>query len=752
MAYSRTLNHFTSMQELATIWASSTSYLVNQPVIHNNFLYRCAVAHTSSGSFQTDLAAGNWERVSSAENAINWASGAYYVLNQLVIDNDKLYKCLVAHTSGGSFIADLQSAYWVEISASEAGVFNYIENADAEVDTLGWSTYADAAGAQPVDGTGGSPNITFTRSTSSPLRGDASFNLAKDAVNRQGEGVAYDFTVDNADLAKVLTIAFDYEVVSGTYANGDLTIYLIQDPSGTPLVIQPAGYVIQAGTVGTKLKAIATFQTASNVNDYRLCFHVASTSASAYTLAIDNVVVGPQVVQYGAPVTDWQEYTPTGTWTNNTTYTGEYRRVGDSLEVRALVAVSGGAPNATILRVNLPAGLSIDTTKLATSVAEFTVLGTGGLNDSSTTAHKAYVVYISATSVGLRYQSAATSSTSASSQVSYNAPFAFNTGDSVNLQFSVPILGWSSTVQMSNDTDTRVVAAKIRRTAGQAVAGTIATVVQWNQAEFDTHGSFNTGTYTYTVPVAGIYEISGQYVYNGIPAAAGYDANIRLYLNGADADIQTAANTGTVSQTQIQRFLFRKNLVAGDTIAIRAYHSVGAGLTILGDSTALGLSALHIVRLSGPSAIAASETVAARYTTAAAQFIPNTAVATTVNFNTKDYDTHGAVTTGTSWIFTVPISGKYLINAAIRYQTLAWNGTNAAFSVLYVNGAASVSIGDCPIWNTLTDEVWINGQTTLQLSAGDTIQYRTANSRTSGNAALLANANYNYIDIVRIGN
>lgn len=38
--------------------------------------------------------------------------------------------------------------------------------------TTGWSTYADAAGVAPVDGTGGSPNVTFAASQTLPNFGE----------------------------------------------------------------------------------------------------------------------------------------------------------------------------------------------------------------------------------------------------------------------------------------------------------------------------------------------------------------------------------------------------------------------------------------------------------------------------------------------------------------------------------------------------------------------------------------------------
>jgi len=745
MAYSRTLNHFTSMQELATIWASSTSYLVNQPVIHNNFLYRCAVAHTSSGSFQTDLAAGQWERVSSAENAINWASGAYYVLNQLVIDNDKLYKCLVAHTSGGSFIADLQSAYWVEVSASEAGVFNYIENADAEVDTLGWSTYADAAGAQPVDGTGGSPNITFTRSTSSPLRGDADFELAKDAVNRQGEGVAYDFTVDNADLAKVLTITFDYEVVSGTYLDGDLTIYLIQDPSGTPLVIQPAGYVIQAGTVGTKLKAIATFQTASNVNDYRLCFHVASTSASAYTLAIDNVVVGPQVVQYGAPVTDWQVYTPiiTATTTNPTLPTGGlsknraiWRRVGGSLEVHyefETNSPTGGNNGSGTYFFSLPPGLNYDTSKLAGSIVTYGVAV--GQARFSTRDAIAYLSPNAGTGVfGIAYEDAGTTMAGLT-----QAQALMTASNGISAHLTVPILGWSSTVQMSNDTDTRVVAARYRANTTQAISANTGTKLVLGTKVFDTHSAFDATNNWYVVPVSGYYRVTGMVAFIGAPAGTTTIIGTLYKNNVAVTDI---AGTGVSSVGQQERVNGSITIYAnaGETLHVGAF-SAGAAFTLNQSSV---WSYAEFERLSGPSAIAASETVACKYTNTA-----GTALTSSFDvkpFPTKIFDTHGAYNTSTG-VWTCPVSGKY--RAYLRCSSVAINfGTTSAITVgIRKNNtdvAALLRYGNAS--SILQNE---NVTTTVDLIAGDTISFVV---RTTSSTTMSLDPERNEIHIERIGN
>lgn len=171
------------------------------------------------------------------------------------------------------------------------GSKNYITNGHAEIGTTGWATYADAAGATPVDGTGGAPNVTFARSTTTPLAGDASFLLTKDAANRQGEGVSYAFTLERADnvMAQSMILQFSYET-GGTFTTGtssDIKVFIYNVTDAT--VITPSQNYIGSSSG----KVITTFNTVSTSSSYRLIFHVATTSASAWTFKLDRVIVKP---------------------------------------------------------------------------------------------------------------------------------------------------------------------------------------------------------------------------------------------------------------------------------------------------------------------------------------------------------------------------------------------------------------------------------------------------------------------------
>lgn len=281
-----------------------------------------------------------------------------------------------ARLAVGSSGQVLKSVGGLPTWATFSGGINYLSsNPDAEADTSGWSTYADAAGTSPVDGTGGSPNSTWTRTTTSPLRGSGSFIFTHNSgASRQGEGVSYAFTIDSTDKAKVLQISFDYMVNSGNFVAGtsstdsDLTVWIYDVTNAT--IIQPSSYKLlsNSATLGDKFNA--TFQSASNSTSYRLIIHCGSTSTSAFTMMFDNFNVGPSTYVYGSPITDWTAYTPTivgfGTPTNTSF---KWRRVGDSIQIEGVFTT--GTSTAVLGTFTLPNGSVIDTTKIDVTTGNF---------------------------------------------------------------------------------------------------------------------------------------------------------------------------------------------------------------------------------------------------------------------------------------------------------------------------------------------------------------------------------------------
>lgn len=245
------------------------------------------------------------------------------------------------------------------------GAVNYIAESDFEDGLItGWVRYVGGT-TTPTNGTGGSPNanVTFTASSSSPLRGTYSGLLTKDANNRQGEGVNYGdtagFAINTPDQSRVLQLSFDF-ATSANYAAGDVVVYLY-DVTNSAL-IAPSVTSLAAG-IGTYS---ATFVTSGTGTNYRLILHIATTNALAYTAKIDNVYLGPSVLISAPAIGPWTSYTPSVSpisgYSNGPF--GFYRRIGDSAEIVMQFQKNGsGGTGAGTLTFAIPSGLTIDSTK-----------------------------------------------------------------------------------------------------------------------------------------------------------------------------------------------------------------------------------------------------------------------------------------------------------------------------------------------------------------------------------------------------
>ena len=193
---------------------------------------------------------------------------------------------------------------WNAVGSSSSGEINYITNGDAESGTTGWATYDDGASATPVDGTGGTAsNTTLTAQSTTVLRGNNSFKVAKGAADAQGEGISYDFTIDAADKQKLLKISFDYNT-DLTYTDGDIAVFIYDVTNAT--LITPADNGLIGKDKDDDASGARTISWAStDSTSYRLIFHQTTTNASTADLYLDTVIVGPGSVATGAVVTDW---------------------------------------------------------------------------------------------------------------------------------------------------------------------------------------------------------------------------------------------------------------------------------------------------------------------------------------------------------------------------------------------------------------------------------------------------------------
>jgi hypothetical protein len=611
---------------------------------------------------------------------------------------------------------------------------NWVTNPHAEKNSASVTAYADTAGTDPVDAVGGSPTVSCTRSSSNPIDGLGSFLLTKDAANRQGEGCAWTVKALSTSMkAKVISVEFDYLLSSGTFVAGtasarsDVTVWLIPLDGSDTTAKQLSTISLFSNSTTITDKFSGYFQTASDTTQYRLALHVGSTSASAYTLKIDNVRFSQAKYSYGTPVTDWQSFSPTistGTHTINRAF---WRRVGDSVEVT--IDHSTSSAGSGLYSYPLPSGLAIDTSVHAT-----TTLTSGASNTTqpfNSIIGEAQYRVGNAVRYSLGTVVVATSSTvqilfsGQSSGVSWSAngnAFADSgTGhgsassgvgsSSTSLKYRAKISGWSSSTQVSSDSGYRDIEVVYTGNAATALTANT-TNIDFSTKVIDTHSAWN-GT-TFTAPRASSCSVSAS-----VNTSASVSIGIEAYVNGTQyrrIHSDQAANAVKTSSALLIP------LNANDTLTFR---STGA-------ATLANSALFHWVSI---RCAGASQTIAAQDVVAFRARTSTTAATTSTPFifTLVQGDTHDMYDEGTG-IVRVPFSGWYQINVNVY--------TNSIYTLrLYINGSIATQFQASG-----TSGQGSGGADLRRLNAGDTIQVRPDTNAT----ASAANQELNFFSMFRV--
>jgi hypothetical protein len=584
----------------------------------------------------------------------------------------------------------------------------------------GWSNYADASAINPVDGLGGTPGTTLTQNTSSPLSGLVDFRFTKDASNRQGEGFSYGFSTVNRHLAKILQITFDVELISGTYSNGDLRVSIIQDPTGTPVLIEPVNTNIQLGTVNQRIKHIATFQSHISITSYRLCIHVSSTSTSAYTVDFNNFRVWETTQSIGSIITDWISYTPSTTRANTTNRSFYYRRSGGNIQISfGWQYTSGVIGSSTALLSDIfPPGLTLDLTKIAPANGSGSYL-------------RYNIGHYFANDFGVNNNVGAIAwdTNQDPDQIAFFGSAPNGADDNLSGMIECPIQGWGSSVAMSNDSgDSRMVSA-IYTNHGTTTTTGGTNGLRYSTLLEDTHSIYNTSNGAITIPISGTYQIKCS--------ALNSSGTNSMYLyrsrgGGAITKIMFMGICGVNGDY----FEAQLNCLSGDVL----YASANSTVTFT--PSALAETYISISRISaGSQIISTTETVACEVWTNT-----NSTGSTTANFifNQVNRDTHNAWNISTG-IYTAPMSGWYSLTVMINPNA------GAALTVDLYKASVGSSFAKYKAMNYHTSIAYPTSSSgNFYLLAGEQISVRPSGSYTAFGTTTLA-ANSSWLSINRIG-
>ena len=641
------------------------------------------------------------------------------------------------------FISSLVFGFTESDKADMIGV-NLLKNGGIEQGLLNWTKYNNSS-AEPTSGTGGSASSTLAASNSSPLTGIYSMTWNKTTANRQGEGISGAFTVPAALKNSVLTISFDYAVSSGIYADDDMRVF-IYDVTNSKLIY------VDRPTISNHLMPSASYNASFQANggtSYRFLIHTYSNDATrAYTLKFDNLFVGKKHISNGSIITPWVAYTPTFTGFGTvTTLNIQSRRVGDTLEVSGFFQCG-----------------------TSTGVGAQMTLGYNGTNEIVTidTSKKSGVQPI-----GTAWQSAEgaasfnllTPNSSPNNYVNFgvqnatkNAFTAYLGTDVcaasgfVSVDIKVPILGWSTSVALSENSAIRTNSIKLTEKAVQYTNNAVI-IIDYSTVSGAANGGYtvtpgvgyNSGTGFYsanpkvTINETGWYFISAshRFTYSSSPTV-NTDGALILHVNGAQTEeldlftVQAAYNSATKLKGSTVVYL-----KAGDYIDVRWFASFGTTTT----TSAGADSTLSISKFVSPQTIAASEQVIASYTGVPSDVPSSTPL--TVAMPTKLIDTHNAYSTSTG-IFTAPRSGMLKVSARVGMTGTIIGTSYVGLTLL--NGATTIEEAFKMDFYSSSAAYGDSTFAWIPVLSGDQIKVRAVAINIAGSAWISGSPTYYHLD------
>jgi hypothetical protein len=431
--------------------------------------------------------------------------------------------------------------------------------------------YSDGA-QDPIDANGGSPSLTVANNATTPIAAPYAFtsnNNLRLTAGGIGDGYRENTEeINREDYGKIFKLELNYNIVSGTYTEGDLGIYILDAAntkigvSPTHLVPKPAGMGRMEVTFQMPVQAVATA-----LQKLKICLHQ-RTSNTGYVVdfrwkIVEHMTAGFAPIQTnleakGAMTIEAVTSNPT----KGTTSVDEVllSRQGQRAKIiYRYKSTAGGANGSGIYKFKMPAGYKIDTSLItiqSPSAPSVTVanagIGTAVFHNVNVSANQGHCLAIDEDYFGVLIDNGWVSSSV------YELGL---TSLEFTLNLDVPIKGWSSQTQGLSEYDGRVIAASANGNPAGATSGNpiIAPTVV-----YDTHGKYDTSTGQYRCLIAGKINLHGALISPNTGVA------LYAYKNGS-----SYAYAGATDSNGNGTFDATIEVAAGDLIDLRP---VGASL------------------------------------------------------------------------------------------------------------------------------------------------------------------------------
>lgn len=611
------------------------------------------------------------------------------------------------------------------IGSGGGGTFNLIDDGDAESGITNFVTGSYTAATRPsgtFTASSGSGTFAISTSSSSPLFGSNSFLLTKSSgASRQGRAIERTIVLDAGYRTKMLKTRIDYTIVSGTFVAGSNTtdsslIWYVGQFNGTTWTYtEPSTFKMFSNSITNSDWVEGEFQVNSDTTQLKLIGFISESANSAWVVKAE---VGFRLSTFlaGTTISDWTSFNPTGSWVSNTTYTGMWRRVADTLELKYRLSLTG-APTAASLTLNLPSGLNIDSAKALTLVNEQNKVGFAKFNDQGVNQYDGDVSISSATALSVFTKRTLTGANPVfidHPAVNATSPFTWGSTDTLWAEASgIPIQGWASSTQQSDGYDGRQIGARYYNSAS-SISGSASTITFTTREQDDTN-SYSGGTYT--APSPGWYRISAglQLLYT---SAADVNNSIAIFVDGSERT-RTQSNTQRTTSNDYLKVDDTIYLRAGQLVTIRASSS-GSSPSINSDNARNFFS---IVKSQAPTTISATELVASIHGTTS-QTITAGGTRFIVDASTKLLDTHGLVTTGASWKFTAQYPGLYEVKYVSSHASVTLTTGASLNAELYKNGSFYKPVAIYAHQAATATSPTISGSVNVWLNSGEYIDVR----------------------------